>query len=129
RREDLQGPGRGSEEGRVGHRYGLRRGEGLDLPHRPHGRPLRGRPAGPSRPHSAEPGMSIRVVIADKLGDAGIALLASSPEIHVVNLAGKPKEELDQALTTATALIVRSETRVTAEMIDHAPNLKVVARA
>ena len=31
--------------------------------------------------------MTFRVVIADKLGDAGIALLASSPEIHVVNLA------------------------------------------
>ena len=73
--------------------------------------------------------MSIRVVIADKLGDAGIALLASSPEIHVVNLAGRPPEELAQALTTATALIVRSETRVTAAMIDAAPHLKVVARA
>lgn len=73
--------------------------------------------------------MSIRVVIADKLGDAGIALLASSPEIHVVNLAGKPREELDTALATATALIVRSETKVTAEMIEKAPNLKVVARA
>ncbi|HKV71660.1 MAG TPA: hydroxyacid dehydrogenase [Gemmatimonadales bacterium] len=73
--------------------------------------------------------MSIRVVIADKLGDAGIALLASSPEIHVVNLAGKTREELDAALTTATALIVRSETKVTADMIARAPNLKVVARA
>jgi len=73
--------------------------------------------------------VSIRVVIADKLGDAGIALLASSPEIHVVNLAGKTREELDAALTTATALIVRSETKVTAEMIAGAPNLKVVARA
>ncbi len=73
--------------------------------------------------------MSIRVVIADKLGDAGIALLASSPEIHVVNLAGKAREELEAALTTAEALIVRSETKVTAEMIAKAPNLKVVARA
>lgn len=73
--------------------------------------------------------MSIRVVIADKLGDAGIALLASSPEIHVVNLAGKSREELEAALTTAEALIVRSETKVTAEMIAKAPNLKVVARA
>jgi D-3-phosphoglycerate dehydrogenase len=73
--------------------------------------------------------MTLRVVIADKLGDAGIALLASSPEIHVVNLAGRPHEELEQALATASALIVRSETRVTAAMIDAAPNLKVVARA
>ena len=73
--------------------------------------------------------MSIRVVIADKLGDAGIALLASSPEIHVVNLAGKSREELEAALATAEALIVRSETKVTAEMIAKAPNLKVVARA
>jgi D-3-phosphoglycerate dehydrogenase len=73
--------------------------------------------------------MTLRVVIADKLGDAGIALLASSPEIHVVNLAGKRPEELTQAMTTATALIVRSETRVTAELIDGAPELKVIARA
>ncbi len=73
--------------------------------------------------------MTLRVVIADKLGDAGIALLASSPEIHVVNLAGKSHDELVQALATATALIVRSETKVTAAMIDGAPELKVVARA
>jgi len=56
-------------------------------------------------------------------------LLASSPEIHVVNLAGKSHDELVQALATATALIVRSETKVTAAMIDGAPELKVVARA
>ncbi|HTY06713.1 MAG TPA: hydroxyacid dehydrogenase [Gemmatimonadales bacterium] len=73
--------------------------------------------------------MTFRVVIADKLGDAGIALLASSPEIHVVNAAGKPRAELDAALTEAAALIVRSETRVTAEMIERAPGLRVIARA
>lgn len=73
--------------------------------------------------------MTYCVVIADKLGDAGLKLLAAAPEIEVRNTAGKPKEELDAALGSAHALIVRSETRVTAEMIGRAPHLKVIARA
>ena len=73
--------------------------------------------------------MTFRVVIADKLGAAGLKLLAATSEIEVINTAGKPPEELDAALVGAHALIVRSETRVTAEMMSRAPHLKVIARA
>ncbi len=73
--------------------------------------------------------MTYRVVVADKVGDAGLALLAAEPEIAVTNCAGKPREELERALGGAHALIVRSETRVTADLLARAPHLRVIARA
>ena len=73
--------------------------------------------------------MSVRVVVADRLTEAGLKLLAATPEIEVVNCAGKPRDELERALGGAQALIVRSETRVTADLLTHGPGLRVIARA
>ena len=73
--------------------------------------------------------MTHRVVIADRVADAGLRLLAATPEIEVTNCAGKPREELERALAGAAALVVRSETRVTAELLTRAPQLRVIARA
>ena len=73
--------------------------------------------------------MTWRVVVADRLAGSGLDLLAQTPEIEVVSVAGKPREDLDRALAGAHALIVRSETRVTAGLLARAPHLRVVARA
>jgi D-3-phosphoglycerate dehydrogenase / 2-oxoglutarate reductase len=73
--------------------------------------------------------MTHRVVIADRVAEAGVQLLAAAREIEVVNCAGKPREELERALGGAAALIVRSETRVTADLLTRAPQLRVIARA
>ena len=73
--------------------------------------------------------MSWRVVVADRVADSGLKLLAETPEIEVVSVAGKPKDEVDRALAGAHALIVRSETRVTADLLARAPHLRIVARA
>ncbi|MGH7673423.1 MAG: phosphoglycerate dehydrogenase [Gemmatimonadales bacterium] len=73
--------------------------------------------------------MSWRVVVADRVADSGLTLLAGTPGVEVVRVAGKPREELDRALAGAHALIVRSETRVTADLLARAPHLRVVARA
>jgi len=70
-----------------------------------------------------------RVVVADRVADSGLKLLAATSDIEVVTVAGKPREELDRALAGAHALIVRSETRVTADLLARAPHLRVVARA
>ena len=70
----------------------------------------------------------MRVVVADKVARSGLDLLAQTPEIEVVDVAGKT-EELYQAIAGAHALIVRSETRVTASLLARAPQLRVVARA
>lgn len=69
-----------------------------------------------------------RVVVADRVAKSGLELLSNTPDIEVVDVAGKPAE-LDKALAGAHALIVRSETRVTASLMARAPNLRVIARA
>jgi D-3-phosphoglycerate dehydrogenase len=56
-------------------------------------------------------------------------MLRALPGFEVVETAGKGPEALDAALGEAVALVVRSETKVTAAMIGKAPKLKVIARA
>lgn len=73
--------------------------------------------------------MTLRVVVADRLAAGGLDLLAQTPGIEVVNCAGKPAEELQRALEQAQALIVRSETKVTVDVMNRAPELRVIARA
>src|SRR6185312_3506092 len=72
--------------------------------------------------------MSPRVVVADRVAKSGLDLLSSTPDIELVDVAGKPAE-LEKAIAGAHALIVRSETRVTSALMARAPNLRVVARA
>jgi D-3-phosphoglycerate dehydrogenase / 2-oxoglutarate reductase len=73
--------------------------------------------------------VTLRVVVADRLAAGGLDLLAQTPGIEVVNCAGKPAEELQRALEHAQALIVRSETKVTVDVLNRAPELRVIARA
>src|SRR6266568_3961551 len=72
--------------------------------------------------------MTWRVVVADRVAAGGLELLSKTPDIEVVDVAGNPAE-LDKAIAAAHALIVRSETRVTASLMARAPHLRVVARA
>lgn len=70
--------------------------------------------------------MSI-ILIADPIAREGIEYLRQHGEVEV--LAGQGVERLWQRLGEAEALLVRSETRVTAEMIARAPRLRVIGRA
>ena len=67
----------------------------------------------------------MHVVVADKISPRGMELLARSGWQVDAPTAG----ELRSALAEADALIVRSATRVTAELIAAAPRLRVVGRA
>jgi D-3-phosphoglycerate dehydrogenase len=69
-----------------------------------------------------------KVVLADRIDPAGVQLLQEEPEIEVVE-AFRDKRDLPAALRDAHALVVRSETKVTRELLEAAPELKVVARA
>jgi D-3-phosphoglycerate dehydrogenase len=66
-----------------------------------------------------------RVVVADKLGQSGLALLRESVEV----VEATDPAALPEALPLAEALIVRSRTRVTAGVMDRARRLQLVARA
>jgi D-3-phosphoglycerate dehydrogenase len=70
-----------------------------------------------------------RIVVADRLGKAGLEMLRALPGFEVVETVGKGPEVLDGALGEAVALVVRSETKVTAAMMAKAPKLKLIARA
>jgi D-3-phosphoglycerate dehydrogenase len=73
--------------------------------------------------------MTYHVVVADRIAPGGLRLLTDTPGIDVVDVAGKGREALEGALREAHALIVRSETRVTADLLTLAPQLVVIARA
>lgn len=69
-----------------------------------------------------------RVLVAEKVAEAGLALLRAAGH-DVVDLAGAPRERLLEELKTADALLVRSATKVDAALLQAAPRLTVVGRA
>ena len=69
-----------------------------------------------------------RVVVADELPAAAFEQLRR-PGWEVIATFGRPREELTRALAGADALVVRSATRVTSDLIGEAPRLRVIARA
>ena len=71
----------------------------------------------------------MKVLISDNLHEAGIALLESHPNIEVVNRPGMKPEELKEVIKDVDALVIRSATKVTEDLINAAPRLKVVGRA
>src|SRR4030042_295036 len=71
----------------------------------------------------------MKVLISDNLHEAGVAVLEAQLNIEVVNRPGMKPEELKEALKDADALVIRSATKVTADLIAAAPRLKVVGRA
>ncbi|ORY03731.1 d-3-phosphoglycerate dehydrogenase-like protein [Clohesyomyces aquaticus] len=68
-----------------------------------------------------------KVLIPEKVSPDGLALLQGQFEVH--EKKGLSPEELKAIIGDYEALIVRSETKVTAELLEAAKKLKVVARA
>ncbi len=69
-----------------------------------------------------------RILIADSLDPAGLELL-SAAGAEVVQLAEEDRPHLAERIAGFDALVVRSATRVTAELLAAARGLKVVGRA
>ena len=72
----------------------------------------------------------MKIIICDPISPKGIALLQQRPEFNVVVLPKRLSEaELLPLVADATALVVRSETKVTKNIIAAAKQLRVVGRA
>ena len=71
----------------------------------------------------------MKVLVADKISTKGVAWLRTQPGIEVIEAYGTPPAKLLELVKDVHAIAVRSETRVTAEVIAAAPLLKVVGRA
>jgi D-3-phosphoglycerate dehydrogenase / 2-oxoglutarate reductase len=68
----------------------------------------------------------MKVIVADKISERGVRLLKEQSGWNVVLTT---KETLNAELADADALIVRSATKVTSELMDKALRLRVVGRA
>jgi D-3-phosphoglycerate dehydrogenase len=68
----------------------------------------------------------MKVIVADKISERGVALLKGQAGWNVVLTT---KDTLDAEIADAEALIVRSATKVTPELLDKAQRLRVVGRA
>jgi D-3-phosphoglycerate dehydrogenase len=68
----------------------------------------------------------MKVIVADKISERGVKLLKEQREWKILQTT---KETLRTEISDADALIVRSATKVTAELLEKAGKLRVVGRA
>jgi D-3-phosphoglycerate dehydrogenase len=68
----------------------------------------------------------MKVIVADKISERGVQLLKQQPGWNIVLTT---KETVGTEIADADALIVRSATKVTAELLDKALKLRAVGRA
>ena len=71
----------------------------------------------------------MKILVSDNLAEEGIELLRESPDIIVDVKLKLELQELIKQISKYDALLVRSATKVTKEIIDAAKNLKVIGRA
>ena len=69
----------------------------------------------------------MKILVTEKLADRGVDLLRGEFDVDV--LLGLGNEELLERIGAYDGLIIRSTTKVTAEVIERAENLKAVGRA
>jgi len=67
----------------------------------------------------------MKVIVADKISDRGVQLLREAGW----NIVVTTKDTLNAEIADADALIVRSATKVTPDLLEKAPRLRVVGRA
>jgi D-3-phosphoglycerate dehydrogenase len=73
--------------------------------------------------------MSYKVLLSDSLGDEGLARLRESADLDVDAKIGLKPDELAQIIGQYEGLVVRSATKVTAALLEHATKLRVIGRA
>src|SRR6478752_5271272 len=71
----------------------------------------------------------LKVLVADPISQRGIDELASGGVLEVVVKTKLPEDELIKIIPEFSALVVRSETKVNAKVLEAAKSLKVVGRA
>jgi D-3-phosphoglycerate dehydrogenase len=73
--------------------------------------------------------MAYRVLLSDSLGPEGLASLREQPDLEIDAKPGLSPAELTDIIGQYHALVVRSSTKVTADVIARADALRVIGRA
>ena len=70
-----------------------------------------------------------RILVTDEIDPDGVAVLADEPELRVEEVPTLPAAELLERIGEYDAIVGRSATRISAELLRRAARLKVVGRA
>lgn len=73
--------------------------------------------------------MAFRVLVTDDIDPEGVQLLQSEPQLRIDAVPTLPKQELLSRIGDYDAIVGRSATRISDELLRHAKRLKVVGRA
>jgi D-3-phosphoglycerate dehydrogenase len=73
--------------------------------------------------------MPFKVLVTDKLDKEGIDLLKKYPELEVIEKETLKGDDLKKELKGYDAIIIRSDTKMTREVIEASDGLKVISRA
>ncbi|MGB0334742.1 MAG: phosphoglycerate dehydrogenase [Opitutales bacterium] len=71
----------------------------------------------------------MKILVADRISPIGVDLFKAQEGFDVVEAYGSSPEEILELAKDADAIAVRSDTKITAEVIEAAKSLKVVGRA
>jgi D-3-phosphoglycerate dehydrogenase len=71
----------------------------------------------------------MKILIADKISQSGVQYLREQDGVEVIEAYGSSPEELKAKASDVEAIIVRSASSVTREIIEAAPRLRAVGRA
>jgi D-3-phosphoglycerate dehydrogenase len=73
--------------------------------------------------------VTYRVLVTDEIDAEGVALLSAEPELVVDEVPTLPKEELLARIADYDAIVGRSATRISADLLEKGRRLRVVGRA
>ena len=71
----------------------------------------------------------MKILVADKISTIGVDFLKKQSNFEIIEAYGSSREKILEIVSDVSAIIVRSDTRVDAEVIKVSPLLKVIGRA
>jgi D-3-phosphoglycerate dehydrogenase len=71
----------------------------------------------------------MKILVADRISPIGVDLFKAEAGFEVIEAYGSSPEQILELVKDVDAIAVRSDTKITADVIAAAPNLKVVGRA
>lgn len=70
----------------------------------------------------------MKILVSDNVSESALGILRAEPSFAVVDVAGK-KEAVKEEIRDADALVIRSATKATADLLSQAPKLRAIGRA
>src|SRR5262249_14892280 len=124
-RAPSRGDPRRDEEARLHPRRRIRAVEGEDAPHRAHG----GYQLGGFVRDARRAFDRMRILVTDTLAESGLTILKQAEDVDLDYRPGLKGADLLKAVKESDALITRSGTAVTPELVNAGTRLRVVGRA